>query len=118
MKRLTKSEILAAQDLATEEVEVPEWGGTVTVRTFTGDVRDSFEQSLLGPDGKPRSSLAGVRARLVALTVVDEKGERLFTDDEVTALGAKSAKALDRVFTVAQRMNGLTKADVDALAKN
>jgi hypothetical protein len=33
-------------------------------------------------------------------------------------LGGKSASALDRIFTVAQKLNGLRDEDVDELAKN
>jgi ABC-type branched-subunit amino acid transport system ATPase component len=115
MKRLSKNDILSADDLKHEDVEVPEWGGTVTVRTFTGDERDKFEASLIGPDGKAKATLAGVRAKLVSLTVIDEKGELLFSEADVGKLGRKSAKALDRVFSAAQKLNGLSKADVDAL---
>ena len=59
-----------------------------------------------------------MRARLVGLTVIDETGQRLFTDDEVDLLGAKSGAALDRVFAVAQKLNGLSGADVEELSKN
>jgi hypothetical protein len=41
------------------------------------------------------------------LTLCDATGNRLFEDAEITALGRKSARALDRVFAVAQRLNGI-----------
>jgi hypothetical protein len=41
------------------------------------------------------------------LTLCDATGNRLFEDAEITALGRKSALALDRVFAVAQRLNGI-----------
>ena len=59
-----------------------------------------------------------MRARLVGLTVIDEGGQRLFTDDEVDLLGAKSGAALDRIFAIAQKLNGLSGADVEELTKN
>lgn len=119
MTLLTKSAILAADDLKTEDVEVPEWGGTVRVRAFSGRERDAFEASLVRGDGKDRKvDLTNMRARLVALTVVDETGQKLFTHDDVDLLGAKSGAALDRVFAVAQKLNGLSAADVEDLTKN
>lgn len=119
MTLLTKSAILSADDLKTEDVEVPEWGGTVRVRAFSGRERDAFEASLVRGDGKDRKvDLTNMRARLVALTVVDETGQKLFTHDDVDLLGAKSGAALDRVFAVAQKLNGLSAADVEDLTKN
>lgn len=119
MNLLTKATILAASDLKTEDVEVPEWGGTVRVRSFTGRERDAFEAGMVRGDGKDRKvDLTNMRARLVGLTVIDEAGQRIFTDEEVDLLGAKSGAALDRVFAVAQKLNGLSGADVEELAKN
>lgn len=110
---LTRDQILMCDDLPRETVQVPEWGGEVQVRTMTGADRDTFEASLIGKEGR----LENVRARLVSLALCDESGVRLFNDSDVIALGQKSAKALDRVFTVAQRLNGIGADQVDA-AKN
>ena len=119
MSLLSKTAILAAQDLQTEDVEVPEWGGAVRVRSFTGRERDAFEASMVRGDGRDRRvDLTNMRARLVGLTVIDESGQRLFTDEEADLLGAKSGAALDRVFAVAQKLNGLSGADVEELSKN
>ena len=113
MNILTKEAILAADDLPRETVLVPEWGGDVYVRTMSGTDRDAFEASLLEKDGR----MENVRARLVALTLCDSQGDRLFDDSEIAALGRKSARALDRVFSVAQRLNGIGVDQVDAAKK-
>ncbi len=113
MNLLSKENILAANDLPLEYIAVPEWGGDVMVRTMTGADRDAFEASLIGKEGR----MENVRARLVSLTLCDAAGARLFTDAEVATLGNKSARALDRVFTVAQRINGIGTDAVDAAKK-
>ena len=113
---LTKESILKADDLPRELVQVPEWGGSVFVRTLRGNERDNFEQSLVGK--KQKMSLENVRARFAVLTVCDESGTRLFTDADAKALGEKSAAALDRCFAVAQRLNGFSSDDVEDLAGN
>jgi hypothetical protein len=113
MRILTKEAILAADDLPRELVNVPEWGGDVFVRTMTGTDRDAFEASLIGKEGR----MDNVRARLVSLTLCDDKGDRLFSDAEVAELGKKSAKALDRVFGVAQRINGIGAEQAEAAKK-
>lgn len=112
---LTRDQILAAADLPCEDVDVPEWGGTVRVRTFTGADRDAFEAAM-GEKGKRR--LVNIRARLASLTIVDENGKLVFSEDDIEMLGTKSAGALDRVFAVASRLNGLTAADAKALEGN
>lgn len=118
MSLLNKSAILAAKDLPTEDIEVPEWGGTVRVRSLTGAERDAFEASIVDARGKtPQVNPRNMRAKLVALTVIDEDGKRVFGDADVSALGGKSASALNRVFEVAQRLSGLTEADVEDLGK-
>ena len=42
MTLLSKSAILCANDLQTEDVNVPERGGDVRVRSFTGRERDAM----------------------------------------------------------------------------
>ena len=115
MARLSKEAILAADDTRTEEVEVPEWGGSVLVRGMTGRERDEFESSMLiQAAGQTARDLRNTRAKLVAKCAVDGDGRRLFADDDVAALGEKSAAALVRVFEVAARLSGLDEEDVAA----
>lgn len=113
---LSKEQILSADDLPSEDVEVKEWGGSVRVRALTGFERDRFELSVT-QDARGKRNLDNVRARLVSLSLVDEEGKRMFTEAEVKALGAKSAKALDRLFDVARRLSGLGDDDVENLAE-
>lgn len=106
MKRLSKQEILQAPDLPTEEVFIPEWGGSVLVRGLTAAERDRFEAEIVRQTREGvKVELHGIRARLCAMTIVDESGGRLFSDDEIAALGNKSASALQRVFEVALRLS-------------
>lgn len=118
MALLDKAAVLAAQDVHYETVAVPEWGGEVRVRSMTGADRDAWETWLFqnrSDDGK--TNLANLRGRMVALSVVDADGARIFGDDDVAALGAKSAKALDRVYAVAARLNAIGAQEVDDLVK-
>ncbi len=119
MALLDRDAILQAEDLQYEDVYVEEWGGAVRVRTLTGAERDAFEQSIVEQRGKnTKMNLRNIRAKLVALTVVDEDGQRLFSDKDARLLGEKSASALDKIFDVAQRLSGLRDEDVEELAKN
>jgi len=113
---LTRDSILQADDLPKESVEVPEWGGQVWVRTLSGTERDSFEQSMVNKKNKP--NMDNVRARFAVLTICDEAGDRLFKAADADELGKKSAAALDRVFAVAQRLNGFSDQDQKDIAGN
>lgn len=117
----TKAQILAADDRPTEKVETPEWGegAFVLVRSLSASERDRFEQSMIEERGKStRANLENIRGRFAALCVVGEDGERLFTDAEARDLGQKSAAVLDRIFGIAQRLNGMSSDDVEELAGN
>ena len=116
MALLNKKQIMESKDIVTETVAVPEWGGDVLIRTLTGTQRDAFEASLMGKGKK--ADMVNIRARLVARSVVDEQGARVFCDGEIEALGMKSAKALDRIFDAAQKLNGIREEDIEELEKN
>lgn len=113
---LSAEQILAANDTGIESVDVPEWGGSVCIRTMTGTERDSWE--LYYQSEVKKRDNANVRAKLCALTICDESGKRLFTDQQVADLAKKNAKALDRVFTAATRLNKITEDEIEELEKN
>jgi hypothetical protein len=114
---LTREAILSANDLKTEMVKVPEWGGEVIVSMMTAATRDAWEMSLVG-DGKGNFNTVNMSARLLSHCAVDEKGNRLFNDKDAEALGRRSAKAMNRCVRVIQRLNGLTDADLEAAKGN
>lgn len=118
-KLLSREDILNAPDLETEEVEVPEWGGMVLIKGLTGQERDEFEASVVDRRGKKvKMNMDNLRARLVALSVVDGEGKRIFRRTDVEALGKKSAAALDRVFSASMRLSGMREEDVEELVEN
>ena len=113
---LSREQILAADDLKAETVDVPEWGGSVRVRMLTGAERDALGAALIGPDRKP--DMQQYRLRLVAGCMVGEDVASLFSPDEVAQLGAKSHVALERVYQVAERLNAGGEAAVEAARGN
>ncbi len=120
MRYLTRTLILEVPDLVTEEVSVPEWGGTVLVRGLTGAERDRLESSIIERKGRKGYELntQNIRAKLVAGTVIDENGDLLFSYEDIGSLTQKSAVALQRVVEVAQRLSGMSEQDVEELVKN
>ena len=123
---LGRGEIDAAEDIRYELVEVPEWGGFVRVRGLSGTQRGRFEALTAADNSRRRTRasekrrvdvLASVTARLCANCMVDGAGKRLYNDDEIEELGAKSASALQRVTEVAMRLSGLSDGDMDEMTE-
>ena len=112
---LSKDDILQSDDMVTETVNVPEWGGDVLVRTMTGSERDDFERSIYHDGIK---DFDNIRAKLCVMSIVDKDGKKLFSLLDIEALGKKNSKALDKVFAVAKRLSGIGKQEILALKKN
>jgi len=112
---LSKSDILTAKDIESEVVKVPEWNGEVMVYGLTLAEKDIWTDSII-VDGK--ATMDGATTRLCALCIRDEKGKAIFTSHDITALSAKSAKALDRIFQVAQRLSGIGQEEIEETVKN
>lgn len=110
-----KDQILAANDMPSEPVTVPEWGVTVQMRTLSAYERDAFSQATV--NGK-KMDLSNVRARFVALCMTDDTGARVFSDTEADALGSKSTRIVERLWKVASRLNGMGEDEAEDLAKN
>jgi hypothetical protein len=112
MGLLTRDAILAASDLPTREVAVPEWGGSVRVRTLPIVDREAFEMQKFLSKGLHST------VNLVIACVVDEEGRRLFGPDDVATLEAKGSAAIMRVFAVAFELNGFGIDAVRSAEKN
>lgn len=116
MALLTAAEILAAEDVRLEKVSVPEWNGDVYVRNLTGRALDAYQFSLA--DDKGELDFTDRRAKLLARCLCDDKGKRLFNEQQIEALSGKSADVLVRLFDIAEKHNKLDKESREAIAKN
>ncbi len=114
---LTKDQILGADDIVTKEINVPQWGGSVKIRTMTASDRDRFEQQVFSGNTKSERR-DNIRALMLSICIVDESGNRVFGEKDVKALGGKSAAAVDAIFSEIQKLNALSDADIDEAAKN
>lgn len=120
MAQLTKEQILAAAEKREiEELDVPEFGGSVFVRGLTSGERDHYESSVMQRRGKELvPNLTNARAKLVVLALCDEKGARTFEDRDISSLGKLPARGVQRVFDKARDLAGLTDEDVEELEGN
>lgn len=119
MAFLTRDQIVEVEDTEYAEVDCPEWGGTVRLKSIKGRQRDEYEQSLILERGGSRQmNLRNARAKLIVLCAVDEQGRLLFTPDDLNMLGRKNAKPLDRLFDACRKLAGLSEDDVEKLTEN
>jgi len=93
-----KEHILFTNDRPTKEVDVPEWGVTVHVRTWSARERMQVSNWKAEPD---------LDARIVALSVVDENYDTVFNTDDVPALQGKSGLVIERLALAAIEHNGI-----------
>ncbi len=123
---LGREQILDADDSVVKEVKVPEWRDpktgeeTVLVKALSGKERANYLGSIMQIRGtRTEPNMANLQAKLCARSIVDEKGQRVFSDADINALGEKSGAALERVFSVASEISGLSDQDIaDAVGKS
>lgn len=113
MKALTAAAILAADDLATEALEVPQWGGTIHVRELT-----LAERMELGRMDQAQPDT--IACWLVAVAATTSDGDPLFDQAEldtvIAKLKAKQAKAVNLVSAAIMRLSGYVTNGANAAA--
>ena len=117
---LTREQILEAKDIQMKKINVPEWGGDIYVKGLSGIANEKFQESIIEikEDGKRKVTYKYMRAKLLALTICDENGNLLFSEEDIEALDNKSSYVLSIIYETAQRLSGLTKGDIENLRKN
>jgi hypothetical protein len=63
-------------------------------------------------------NIKNFRAKLLVRTIVDGENKRVFTEQDIHALGMKSNAALGRVAEKVQEINRLTDDDVQELTSH
>ena len=127
-----RQQILAAQDLKRETVYVEEWDLTVYVTELTaaakteyqalGVKRDEEGAIMFAADGITpvvnRDAIVDFQEALLIRTLVDDTGNRIFSNDDLAVLKKKSASVLERLHEVSARLNKTRPKDVEEQAKN
>ena len=133
MKKYGNRASLEAVARKTVEEEID--GLWYILREMNGTERDQFEMSVFknsvpansnGSGAEPTSAVVTkevdplyLRGRLLVKCLVDEKGVRLYKDNEAKAISDTLGSAVSgRLFAAAQKLNGLDAKAVDDAAKN
>lgn len=120
---LTRVEIQAARDFSLEECHVPEWNGSVYLRSITVGALDEIQIRYLQMAGVSAAQQNGASAllleqhpellrdmkpRLLSYSLCDAQGTLLFDDPEgVAILRSKDPQVIDRLYGIAERLSGL-----------
>lgn len=106
-----KEKILLSDDNDLTRIFVPEWGfgkedkDSIYLKVVSATERDDYEAkvALASEPGQREFALKNLRARLVALCLVNEDGDRIFTSNQdVLDLGKKNGLILDKLFDMAR----------------
>lgn len=109
---LTKSEILAAikeRRGPAEEMDVPEWGGSIYIRRM--DVSDLKSTGML--DGGENVAIS-----MMVACICDEDGRRLFSKKDINALAKTEFQVALRVFTRVAHTNNLSSDELEAAVQS
>lgn len=112
MAILTIDQIRLAQDVTREEIEIPEWGGSVVVQGVSVADGMALLKQMQGEDGEIDSEKATLYSIVVG--VVEPK----FTDADVEWLKTKSMSAVTKITNAFMRLSGFDQAAVKAARKN
>ena len=109
--------ILHANDRKPVAVEVPEWDCTVYLRVMSAKEQTGLVAKYRSQDQD--ASADGMLAELVATSLVDENGNRLFTTDaDLEILASKSTLVIQRLSGEVLRINGMADDAVDDAGKD
>lgn len=120
MAILTAQEILDCDDMPTQLLPVPQWGGDLLLKGLSqeqaSDIRKQATIKVPGPNGDLVDGLD--QAKFEGLLLVASCAQPAFTADQAPLLRKKSASAFGLVVTAINTLNGWTKAEQEAAEKS
>lgn len=103
-----RDKILAAEDIRSEIVDIPEWGVKVEVRGMNGSDRSRILDAAAAAGSEGLSVGTMYVDTVIASAYDPESGVRIFSDSDKDALLGKSASAIDRLAEVGMRLSGMS----------
>lgn len=113
MNYLSVEDIRNADDIKTEDVEIPEWGGKVAVKGMSGRLRSNLEQKIAAnaPSGD-------IKMLIVLECTVNEDGSRMFTNSDRKWLVEKAAGPIESIFEAVCKLSGVAEGAVEEAEGN
>ncbi len=109
--------LLKPLETPTEVVPLPELGEgvSVTVKGMNAKEKGAFDMQFVKKGEHDVTKQRQMRERMLVACCIDDSGNRLFSVEDVAALGLQSVFIIDRIFAACQRVNG--DSDKDAAEK-
>ncbi len=116
MVDLSRDDILGCMDMRIEKMHIPEWNGDVYIRQMSAADQDKWERESIKQGGA--ANISNMRAKLVADVLVNSKGKKLFSEEDIKDLSQKCGAVLNRIIDKANELNRISEKDLEELAKN
>lgn len=111
MAVIARGAVPVPPEAARETVNVPALGGDVLVVELMLDARLDFDQVLRENKRTGRAGVHAMVPHLLAVSVVLEDGEPLYSVQQWRTFGARNRNAAIDLFNVAMRLSGFNEAD-------
>ena len=112
-----RDQIIAADDLKSELVPIPEWDVTILVKSMNGAERAQMLKAITSKDGSVDVGKA-VSDVLIFTAHDPDTGERIFTIEDRDLLNQKSGAAIQRAAEAGMRLSGLMPESIDEAGKD
>lgn len=109
---LTRKQILDAP-IIVKGVETPEWGGVTFIRMIP--LKERLAISDTETESEEKAIVGKFIIRYCLSAICDEKGKRLFLDEDEEILGTKESNVILRIYEEAKDLNG---ENIEDIAKN
>ncbi len=119
MSLTTKEQLLTRAKRRYTTVTITETGDTFRIQSLTEKEKSDYEATMMSKAGAiSRDRLQDAYRRLFVLVVVDEAGNRMFSDGDLADLENVDSLVVARVFQVAHAFCGFEKNDIEDIVKN
>jgi len=120
MKIANRNALLKLCERRYIDLELEDAGVTVRIQSLSEKEKSSYETRLIAKSGRGilRDRLQDATRRLIALCLVDDKNERIFTDSDVNQIGEMDSFVSSRIYDACQEHCGFNKNDIESTVKN
>ena len=95
-------------------------GLTVRIQSLTEKEKSAYETQLIAKSGRGiiHDRLQDATRRLIAICLVDEKNDRIFSNSDIDKIGELDSFVSSRIYDAAQEHCGFNKNDIETTVKN
>jgi hypothetical protein len=115
---LDRLQILSKKDsLPRQEIVIPEWEGSVWVRSLTVGERDSIDSDFNAARTKGKTP-DNLRARMLIKGCCNADGSALFSESDIADVNKLPATILEKIFDAILKINRIGAGAVEDAEKN